>query len=98
MFARFHDWLRPSGALFVADFVAYDDPGIQDLMLTRYAEYLVNLGGADYRDKVLAYCEVEDSPRSIKYQFDLLRKVGFNEFDVLHKNSMFAAFYARKAG
>ena len=98
MFARFHEWLRPAGTLFVADFVGYDDPGIQELMLRRYAEHLENLGGAEYRDKVLSYCEVEDSPRSVKYQFDLLGKVGFNEFDVLHKNALFAAFYAKKTG
>ena len=98
MFALFHEWLRPAGTLFVADFVAYDDPGIQELMLRRYAEHLENLGGTEYRDKVLAYCEVEDSPRSVKYQFDLLGKVGFNEFDVLHKNALFAAFYAKKPG
>jgi len=98
MFSRFHEWLSPGGTLFVADFVAYDDDGIQALMLARYAEYLVTLGGAEYRDKVLAYCEAEDSPRSIKYQFDLLRKAGFKEFDVLHKNALFAAFYARKEG
>jgi tRNA (cmo5U34)-methyltransferase len=98
MFARFHEWLRPAGTLFVADFVAYNEPGIQELMLKRYAEYLENLGGTEYRDKVLANCEVEDSPRSVKYQFDLLGKVGFNEFDVLHKNALFAAFYAKKPG
>jgi tRNA (cmo5U34)-methyltransferase len=96
MFARFYEWLRPAGTLFVADFVAHDDARIQELMLTRYAEHLVNLGGTEYRDKVLAYCEAEDSPRSIKYQFDLLEKVGFGEFDVLHKNALFAAFYAKK--
>ena len=98
MFARFHEWLRPAGTLFVADFVAYDDPGIQELMLMRYAEYLEKLGGAEYRDKVLANCEAEDSPRSLKYQFDLLSKAGFSEFEVLHKNALFAAFYARKRG
>jgi tRNA (cmo5U34)-methyltransferase len=98
MFARFYQWLRPAGTLFVADFIAYDDPGIQTLMLGRYAEHLEKLGGAEYRDKVLAYCEVEDSPRSIKYQFDLLGKAGFSEFDVLHKSALFAAFYARKGG
>jgi len=98
MFARFYEWLRAAGTLFVADFVAYDDPGIQELMQTRYGEYLENLGGAEYRDKVLAYCDAEDSPRSIKYQFDMLHKVGFDEFDVLHKNALFAAFYAKKRG
>jgi len=96
MFARFHEWLSPAGTLFVADFIAYDDPAIQELMLKRYADYLANLGGEEYRDKVLAYCEAEDSPRSIKYQFDLLGKAGFKEYDVLHKNALFAGFYARK--
>jgi tRNA (cmo5U34)-methyltransferase len=98
MFARFHEWLRPAGILFVADFVAHDDTGIQELMLTRYAEHLEKVGGAEYRDKVLANCEAEDSPRSLKYQFDLLSKVGFSEFDVLHKNALFASFYAKKRG
>jgi len=64
MFARFHEWLSPTGTLFVADFVAYDDPGIQELMLTRYAEYLANLGGEEYRDKVLAYCEKDYGRKS----------------------------------
>jgi len=96
MFARFHEWLRPGGTLCVADFVTFDDLAIQNLMLERYAHHLEQLGGAEYRDKVLAYCEQEDSPRSVKYQFDLLGKVGFTDFDVLHKNALFAAFYAKK--
>jgi tRNA (cmo5U34)-methyltransferase len=85
MFARFHEWLRPAGILFVADFVAHDDIGIQELMLARYSEYLHGLGGAEYRDKVLAYCDVEDSPRSVRYQFDLLAKVGFRDFDANYR-------------
>jgi len=96
MFTRLYEWLRPAGTLFVADFIAYDDPGIQAFMLNRYAAHLESIGGEEYRDKVLAYCEVEDSPRSVKYQFDLLGRAGFREFDVLHKNALFTAFYARK--
>lgn len=98
MFSRLYQWLKPDGGLFVADFIAYDDPAIQNLMLGRYADYLVSVGGTEYRDKVLAYCDAEDSPRSVKYQFDLLEKAGFDEFDVLHKNALFTAFYARKRG
>lgn len=96
IFARFHEWLRPAGTLFVADYIAYDDLGIQELMMTRYAEYLLNLGGPEYRGKVLAYSEKEDSPRSTKFQFELLARAAFTEFDVLHKNALFAAFYAKK--
>lgn len=96
MYGRFHEWLSPGGTLFVADFIAFDDPGIQELMLGRYAQHLVNLGGQEYRDKVLAYCDAEDSPRSTKYQLGLLSQSGFAEFDILHKNALFAAFYGRK--
>src|SRR6185436_16835754 len=60
MFERFYEWLRPGGTLFVADFIAHDDPAIQAVMLGRYAEHLEQLGGTEYRDKVLAYCEKED--------------------------------------
>jgi tRNA (cmo5U34)-methyltransferase len=98
MFASFHRWLRPGGALFIADLVAYDSPAIQSLMLARYAEHLESIGGPEYRAKVFAYCEEEDSPRSVKYQFDLLTKAGFTEYDALHKNALFVAYYARKQG
>jgi tRNA (cmo5U34)-methyltransferase len=42
--------------------------------------------------------EHEDSPRPLLFQLDLLRKVGFAEVDVLHKNSCFATFGAVKRG
>ena len=96
MFTRLYEWLRPSGALFVADFVAFDDPAIQTLMMARYADYLESFGGPQYRDRVLASCDIEDSPRSVRYQLDLLRTIGFSDFDVLHRNALFAAYYARK--
>jgi tRNA (cmo5U34)-methyltransferase len=57
---------------------------------------LEKLGGADYREKVLAYVEKEDSPRSVTYQLDLMKKVGFKSVEILHKNLCFAAFGAIK--
>jgi tRNA (cmo5U34)-methyltransferase len=96
MFANFHRWLRPGGVLFVADLIAYDDPAIQSLMQSRYGEHLEKIGGPEMRDKVFAYVDEEDSPRSVKFQFDVLAKAGFTEFDVLHKNALFVAYYAKK--
>lgn len=96
MFKRLHQWLQPGGMLFVADYTAFDDPAIQKLMMARYAGHLETLGGAALRDRVFAHCEVEDSPRSVKFQLDLLRQTGFQDYDLLHRNSVFAAFYARK--
>jgi len=56
------------------------------------------LAQADYRDKVFDYIDREDSPRPVTYQLNLLRKVGFDQVELLHKNSCFAAFGAIKAG
>ncbi len=65
-------------------------------MWNRYGEHLKSLGGPSYRDKVFEYIEIEDSPRSLTYQLELMKKVGFTTVDVLHKNSCFAAFVGIK--
>ena len=41
---------------------------------------------------MFAYVEKEDTPRSLMYQLDLMRAVGFRAVDVLHKNGSFAAY------
>jgi tRNA (cmo5U34)-methyltransferase len=92
VFSRFHRWLRPGGAVWISDYIEQDTPGVQQVMQRRFGEYLTQLKDADYRDKVFAYIEAEDSPRSLVFQLDLLRKVGFTKVDVLHKNGPFAAF------
>jgi tRNA (cmo5U34)-methyltransferase len=71
-------------------------PAVQALMWQRYGEYLAGLKDEAYRDQVFAYVEREDSPRPLSFQLDLLRRVGFADIDVLHKNSCFAAFGAVK--
>jgi tRNA (cmo5U34)-methyltransferase len=96
MFQRLYQWLRPGGLLFVADLVVFDDPAVHALMWQRYGDYLQSLGGAEYRQKVFDYIKQEDSPRSLKFQMQLLRESGFQNHDILHRNSVFATFYARK--
>ena len=97
MFHRLHQWLRPGGLLFVADLVVFDDPAVHGLMWQRYGNYLESLGGAAYRQKVFEYIDQEDSPRSLKFQMGLLRESGFQNYVILHRNSVFATFYARKS-
>lgn len=96
MFHRIHAWLRPGGLLFVADLVVFDDAAIHALMWQRYGNYLESLEGLEYRRKVMDYIDLEDSPRSLKYQLELARVSGFADYDVLHRNSVFATYYARR--
>lgn len=70
---------------------------IEAMIWDRYGAYLESVGGKDYRAQVFDYIDREDSPRSVTYQIDLLRRAGFTDVDLLHKNSCFAAFGAVKA-
>ncbi len=95
-FAKIFNLLRPGGSVWITDLVSHETTSVQALMWQRYGEYLSDLGGADYRDKVFAYIDKEDSPRPVTYQLELLRRVGFRHVELLHKNSCFAAFGAIK--
>lgn len=95
-FHKFARWLKPGGRLYVADLCTFDEPGLQEIMWQRYGDYLAALGGDDYREKVFAYIDKEDSPRSLPYQLDLLKAAGFSSYDVLHRVSVFACYVGVK--
>jgi tRNA (cmo5U34)-methyltransferase len=96
VYAKLHRWLKPGGRLYVSDLMLFDDPHVQELMWKRYGDYLEGLGGADYRDKVFAYIEKEDSPRSLPYQLKLVERTGFSGYEVLHRNSVFGCYSATR--
>lgn len=95
-FAKLHRLTAPGGSVWITDMVAHETKPVHDLMWQRYGDYLASVDGPAYRDKVFAYIDKEDSPRPLTYQLDLLRKVGFDQVELLHKNSCFAAFGAIK--
>jgi tRNA (cmo5U34)-methyltransferase len=92
VFAKCFRALRPGGSLWISDMVEHDSLAVQALMKARYGEYLSAHKGDEYRETVFSYIEKEDTPRSILFQLDLLREVGFSTVEILHKNSVFAAF------
>ena len=95
-FRKIYELLSPKGAFFVSDMVFHESESVHKSMWSYYGEYLESIGGKDYRQKVFEYIDKEDSPRSLTFQIELLRKVGFGQVDILHKNSCFAAYVAIK--
>lgn len=96
VFEKIFRLTAPGGSVWITDLISHETDSIQTLMWNRYGDYLRSLGGESYRDKVFEYIDKEDSPRPVTYQIELLKKVGFNHVELLHKNSCFAAFGAIK--
>lgn len=92
VFAKCYRALRPGGSIWISDLIEHSDASVQALMWARYGEYLSQFRDETYRDQVFAYIAQEDTPRPLLFQLDLLRKVGFASVELLHKNSVFAAF------
>lgn len=92
VFSNIYRSLKPGGSFWISDLITHEPLALNQLFEDRYATYLEGLGGEAYREKVLDYIDAEDSPRSVAYQLELMRSVGFRYTDILHKNVCFAAF------
>lgn len=91
-FKKLFDILKPGGCLMISDLVTQDLETLNQYIWEKYGDYLENLGGREYRQKVLDYVSREDSPRSLNYQLELMKKTGFRHTEILHKNLCFAAY------
>lgn len=92
VFSKVYRTLKPGGSIWISDLITHDSELISRLFQDKYRAYLETLGGPEYAKKVFDYIAFEDTPRSLNYQLNLLRKVGFKNIEILHKNSCFAAF------
>ncbi|PKB16634.1 trans-aconitate 2-methyltransferase [Flavobacterium sp. 5] len=92
VFKKLYDSLTDGGCLLISDLLTQDNEAINQLIWGRYGDYLKLHGGEEYQQKVFDYIEKEDTPRSMVYQLDLMKKVGFSSVEILHKNACFGAF------
>jgi tRNA (cmo5U34)-methyltransferase len=91
-FDKLYKLLNPGGCLMISDLITQDNQQLSDYTWEKYGDYLEALGGKDYRNTVLDHVAKEDSPRSMNYQLDLMKRVGFSSVEILHKNMCFGAF------
>ncbi|KRB58076.1 trans-aconitate 2-methyltransferase [Flavobacterium sp. Root186] len=91
-FAKIFKLLKPGGCFMISDLITQDTELLNEYTWQRYGEYLEGIGGAEYRKNVFDYIAKEDTPRSMNYQLDLMKKVGFTSVEILHKNMCFGAF------
>lgn len=95
-FSKFFHLTAPGGSIWITDIVTHETEAVQAMMWQRYGQYLVDRGGEEYKNRIFDHIDREDSPRPVTYQLELLKKVGFQRVELLHKNACFAAFGAIK--
>lgn len=88
--------LKKGGSFWISDITEHDNPLIQEVMHKRYEKYLVDFGGEELKAWVNEQMELEDTPRSLEFQLNMLKEVGFSRTEILHKNATYAAFGAIK--
>ncbi len=91
-FEKLYNLLKPGGCLMISDLISQETNAVNEYTWERYGDYLESIDGKEYRKKVLDYVEKEDSPRSMTYQLELMKKIGFRKTEILHKNMCFGAF------
>lgn len=91
-FEKLFRLLKSGGCLMISDLITQETEGINNYIRERYGDYLEGVNGKEYRQNVLDYIAKEDSPRSMNYQLELMKKVGFRKVEILHKNMCFGAF------
>lgn len=91
-FAKLYKLLKPGGCLMISDLITQNFEVLNEYTMENYGKYLETVGGKDYRRFMFEYIEKEDSPRSMIYQLELLKHVGFKKVEILHKNMCYGAF------
>lgn len=98
VFRKIYKALKPGGTFWINDILIGETNEITQIMLDGWVSILQKQVSPEEVDMYLDRYESEDTPRTLSYQLDLLKQVGFQETFVLHKHFNFAAFGARKIG
>ncbi len=96
VFARVYRSLVSGGSFWIWDLIRHENETIEAVQKERYAEYLTGLKDKAYQEHVFEYIERSDSPETVAFLMHALEEAGFREIDLLHKNVVFAALFARK--
>ncbi len=91
-FAKLYSILKKGGCLMISDLIVEDVKVLDDYSRERFADHLERIGGKEFRINHLLAVAREDTPRTMTYQLELMKKVGFSQVNILHKNACFGSF------
>ena len=96
VFGKVYRALKPGGTFWINDIVISETDEINQMMLGGWVSILKKQVQPEEIEMYMERYESEDTPRTLSYQLDLMKRVGFSKTIILHKHFNFAAFGARK--
>lgn len=92
VFKKIYGSIRAGGCFMISDLITQENEILDKYIWERYGDYLEGINGKEYKNNVFDYIAKEDTPRSMNFQLDLMRRVGFKGVEILHKNMCFGVF------
>ncbi len=96
VFGKVYRALKPGGTFWINDIVIGETDEINRMLLDGWLSVLGKQISPEEIEMYMGRYESEDTPRTLSYQLDLMKQLGFKETIVLHKHFNFAAFGAIK--
>lgn len=92
VFEKIYRALKPGGSFWINDIVISETDEINDMMLSGWLSILKKQVSESEVKMYMNRYESEDTPRTLSYQLELMKNIGFSKTILLHKHFNFAAF------
>jgi tRNA (cmo5U34)-methyltransferase len=92
VFSKIFSALKTGGSFWINDIVIGETDELTEMMMGGWLSELKKQISEEEIELYMQRYETEDTPRTLTFQLELLKKVGFSKTIVLHKHFNFAAF------
>jgi tRNA (cmo5U34)-methyltransferase len=96
VFGQIYGSLVKGGSFWMSDLIRHENEIVESLQKERYGEYLTSTNDEVYKQRIFDNIARNDTPETLQFIQKTLGETGFNQIDILHKNTVFAALVAVK--
>jgi tRNA (cmo5U34)-methyltransferase len=92
VFTKIYKSLRKGGSFWINDVVIHENETMSNMMLQCWFDTISTYLPEEEVNWCKGQYNKEDTPQTLNFQLELMKKVGFKETHILHKHYNFAAF------
>jgi tRNA (cmo5U34)-methyltransferase len=92
VFGKIFNALKPGGSFWINDIVVSETDELTEMMMGGWLSILKKQISEEEIEMYMTRYETEDTPRTLSYQLELMKQIGFGKTILLHKHFNFAAY------